>query len=93
MVNNVGPSQKESKKNHLPVRWEFPSLITVGTRRTKSSVKTNSGENSQHTSPRNKPYNTDYPRKDLRFETEGPTRKELKKVHVSEPIGDFITLV
>ena len=54
----------------------------MGTRRTKSSVKTNSGENSQHTSPRNKPLRLItwiITRKDFKFEIEGPTRKELKK--------------
>ena len=45
----------------------------------KFSVKTNSGEYIQYTSPRNKLYNTDYLRKDFRFDIEGPTRKELKK--------------
>ena len=33
-----------------------------------SSEQVNSGENSRHTSPRNKPYNTDY---------SGPTRKQM----------------
>ena len=43
-------------------------FIEYVTRRTKSSVKTNSGENSPHTSPRNRPYNMDYPLKRFRSE-------------------------
>ena len=53
--------------------------ISIAYYRGNSSEQVNSDENSHHTSPRDKPYNTDYPRKDIRFEIEGPSRKQLKK--------------
>ena len=79
------PGKKNRKISIFPKVWNFHRLITawefVGPSRAWQPTQVWIVKGKQ-TSPRNKPHNSDYPRKGFRSKNVGANRKEF---HVSEP--------